>query len=239
MFDVSRTVVRQALGDLASEGLITRSRGRGTFVAEPKIEESLVQKLTGFYEDMVERGYQPETEVLEQTVIPASQKVADFLHIGEGTPVFKLGRKRSIQGEPILLVTTYISHSLCNGLEDEDFEDTSLYQILEEEYGLVIAYGRRTVEAVPANRYEADLLEVKKGAPLVLLDSISFLDDGTPLEYYHAVHRGDRTRFEVELVRYPDRGDRQNIFFSAEEPPRSSAIITGKLSSRTEEGETA
>jgi GntR family transcriptional regulator len=228
MFDVSRTVVRQALGELANEGLVTRSRGRGTFVAEPKIEESLVQRLTGFYHDMVDRGYKPETEVLEQIVVPASQKVANYLHLGKGTRVFKLNRKRSIDGEPIVLVTTYIPHALCVGMEDEDFSNSSLYETLENKYGLFIVSGRRTVEAVPANEYEAQLLEIEKGAPLILLDSISYLEDGTPIEYYHAVHRGDRTRFEVELVRYRNRNSNMKTLDRVEDPPRSSAIITGK-----------
>ena len=59
MFDVSRTVIRQALAELDHDGLIVRKKGKGTFVAEPKIGESLVQRLTGFYEDMVERGLTP------------------------------------------------------------------------------------------------------------------------------------------------------------------------------------
>ena len=45
------------------------------------------------------------------------------------------------------------------------------------------------------------------GAPLIKLESVSYLADGTPLEYYSALHRGDRTRFEVELVRIEGKGE--------------------------------
>ena len=55
MFGVSRTVIRQALDSLRQEGLVVRRKGRGTFVAEPKIGESLVARLIGFYQDMTER----------------------------------------------------------------------------------------------------------------------------------------------------------------------------------------
>ena len=62
MFDVSRTVIRQALGEMEHEGLIVRTKGKGTFVAQPKIMENLAQKLTGFYQDMADRGSPPVSQ---------------------------------------------------------------------------------------------------------------------------------------------------------------------------------
>lgn len=211
MFDVSRTVIRQALKEMEYEGLIVREKGKGTFIAEPKIAESLAQKLTGFYQDMVERGYTPITQVLKQEVAPASPKVATHLSLEPGTQVIKIERLRFVQGEPIVLVTTYLPYALCPEILDEDLSRQSLYILLEQVYGLVIARGRRTLEAVPANEYEAPLLQVEKGAPLVLLNSVSYLDDGTPIEYYHALHRGDRSRFEVELIRIREHGGVREI----------------------------
>jgi GntR family transcriptional regulator len=201
VYGVSRTVVRQALGEIELDGLIVRRKGKGTFVAEPKINESLAQKLTGFYQDMVERGHTPITQVLEHKVMPASKKVATYLGIAPDSEVVEIKRLRFVADEPITLVTTYLPYHLCPALADVDLTNRSLYQFLEQECGLMIARGRRTIEAVAANENEAELLQVDRGAPLILLDSVSYLDDGTPIEYYHAVHRGDRSRFEVELVR--------------------------------------
>ena len=201
VYGVSRTVVRQALGEIELEGLIVRRKGKGTFVAEPKINESLVQKLTGFYQDMVDRGLKPVTKVLMHEVQPALPSVAEYLDLPPGTPVFCIERLRFVENEPILLVTTYIPYALCPRLAEYDLSNQSLYAVLEKEFGLVISHGRRTVEAVPATEREARLLMVEECDPLMLLDSVTYLEDGTPLEYYHAVHRGDRSRFEVELIR--------------------------------------
>ncbi|MCB9451080.1 MAG: GntR family transcriptional regulator [Anaerolineaceae bacterium] len=201
MFSVSRTVIRQALQDLIHEGLIKRRKGKGSFVAPQKINEQLVQKLTGFYQDMVEQGLNPVTKVLQQQVIPASPTVANYLSLRPGTPVTEIVRLRSVENVPIMLVTTYVPVAYCPHLVDDDLSNQSLYTLLEDQYHLYIARGRRTIQAVAAKGQGAKLLDIPKGAPMFRLDSISYLPDGTPIEYYFAYHRGDRTQFEVELVR--------------------------------------
>jgi GntR family transcriptional regulator len=200
-YQVSRTVVRQALRELEYEGVITRQKGKGTFISLPKISEGLVQKLTGFYQDMIERGLKPGSQVLHQEVTPCNEKVARFLNIVPGEKVIDIQRLRFINDEPIQLVTTYIPYKMCPSLATTDLSNQSLYAFLEKECGICIAKGHRIIEAVLANEHEAELLGIERGAPLLLLDSVSFSDDGQPIEYYHALHRGDRSRFEVELVR--------------------------------------
>jgi len=211
MFSVSRTVIRQALSDLVNKGFLIREKGKGTFVAQPKIRESLVQKLTGFYQDMVEQGHTPRAQVLRQESVPASQKVSRCLQIKPGTPVIAIERLRFVQELPIQLVTTYIPFSICPSLLDVDLTNQSLYSFLEQTCNVFIARGHRSIEAVPANEHEARLLRVQRGAPLILLDSVSYSNDGTPIEYYHALHRGDRTRFEVELIRLKEHGNQDDV----------------------------
>lgn len=200
-FDVSRPVIRQALSELAAEGVVTREKGKGTFVATSKIKEGLVQRLTGFYQDMTAQGYTPVTHVLQQEVVPANAEIAGYLQLKVGDSVVKIERLRFIEDEPIVVVTTYIPLHLCPALEHEELSYQSLYSFLENTCGITIAYGRRMVEAVPASKYVAQLLNIRKGAPLIMLNSVSFTSDGIPVEYYFAYHRGDRSQFEVELVR--------------------------------------
>jgi GntR family transcriptional regulator len=206
-YGVSRTVVRQALRELELDSLISRKKGKGTFVSGPKINESLVQSLTGFFEDMTRRGHTPHSLVLRHDIVPAKTKIAGYLQLEPDDLVHVIERLRSVEDAPIVLVTTYIPHRLCPTLMQFDLNKDSLYTILENEFQLEISHGTRSVEAVAANEREAQLLDIPTGSPLILLNSISFLSDGTPLEYYHAVHRGDRSRFVVELVRKRDSVD--------------------------------
>jgi len=219
LYGISRTVVRQALLELELEGAINRRKGKGTFVSLPKINEGLVQKLTGFYQDMVEKGLKPTTKVLHQNVSSADEKVAQFLGIKPEDKVIDILRLRFINEEPIQLVTTYIPFEICPALASVDLTNRSLYEYLEKEHGIFIARGRRYIEAVLANDVEASLLNIARGAPLILLDSISFAENGRPIEYYHALHRGDRSRFEVELRRLRESDgnqlDRENHFSEA------------------------
>jgi GntR family transcriptional regulator len=201
-FTVSRTVVRQAIRELENQGYLTTEKGIGTFIAKPKIIESFVQRLSGFYEDMAARGFRVTTRILKQELVAAPRTVAEALRVAVNTPVVTLGRIRMLNEEPSVYVNTYVPQEICPKLLRADLENKSLYAFLERECGLKIHKGHRYIGVSLANEYEASLLEVEAGSPLIELDSVSYLKDGRPFEYFHALHRGDRTRFEVELLRY-------------------------------------
>jgi len=220
-FDVSRTVVRQALKELSYEGLVVRRKGKGTFVASPKFTESHIQELSGFFKDMLDLGHTPYSQILRQEVTPASSVVAERLALQVGAPVVQIDRLRFVEDEPLVLVTTYLPYQLCPQLVDADLAHRSLYEYLETVCGLTLARGRRTIEAVAADEYQAGLLRVKPGAPLILLNSVSYLEGDTPIEYYKALHRGDRSRFEVELIRYSEYGAPGHNL------PRGSGFVVG------------
>jgi GntR family transcriptional regulator len=200
-FDISRTVVRQALKELQNQGYLTTEKGRGTFIARPKITTGFVQNIIGFYEDFTKLGYKVTTHIIQQELTPATPHVAEELHIPVNASVITLSRLRKLNGEPSVYVTTYIPHELCPQLLYEDMENRSLYAYLEG-LGLEIHKGHRYIGVSLANEYEASLLGIEVGSPLIELDSVSYLRDGRPLEYFHALHRGDRTRFEVDLIKY-------------------------------------
>ncbi len=204
-YKVSRTVVRQALLELELAGLVIRHKGRGTFVAGQKVNEGLAQKLTGFYEDMTGRGKNLKTRVLTQKTIPADEELAKKLNVEVGADLIEVHRLRFVEDEPLVVVTSYLPASLCPQLGDVDLTDRSLYQYLEEECHISISRSYRTLEAAAVNKENALLLEIDEGDPVVRLEALSYLEDGTPVEYYRAFHRGDRARFEINLIRMHDK----------------------------------
>lgn len=201
-YDVSRTVVRQALAELETEGVIERVKGRGTFVAPRRTAARLVQSLTGLFEDVAARGAHLRSEVRRQEVVPADGQIADQLQLSPGAPVVMIERLRFVDEEPWVLATTYLPYDLAPGLVHDDLRDQSLYALLETSYGVRLTHGRRGVEAGVASDELAAALGVAPGAPVLVLRSLSFADD-RPVEVFVAYHRADRSRFEVTLQRTP------------------------------------
>ena len=198
---VSRGVVRQAMTELCYEGVIYRQRGRGTFVSSPKTAEGLISGLRGLVDDAALRGQVVESRVLVLRQVPATNGVATNLNLAANEPVVELERVRSLDGEPHVLTVTYLPAALVPGLVHRDLNGAgSLYRILRQDYGLPIVSSRRRVEAATAGTREARLLEVERGAPLLVLYSTSYTTDRRALEYFTAFHRGDRSAFEVELT---------------------------------------
>ena len=198
---ISRTVVRQAMSSLERKGLITKKSGKRSAISVPAYNGSLMQNLRGFYEDAVAGGQKPTTCVIDFKVVPAKGEVAEALRVQEGDPVIMLNRLRFLDGEPEVLVVTYIPESKCRNLIHEDLTNQSLYELLSHKYGLTIARGYRTVEAIALDRADAKLLGLRSKSPALLLKSVGLLEDGSPLEFFVAKHRGDRSKFHIELVR--------------------------------------
>ncbi len=197
---VSRGVVRQALSELRHDGLIERERGRGTFVSQPKTAQGLIGSLRGLADDAALRGQRIDSTVLRLVERPPDELIAEKLRLAPGAPVAEIERLRTLDGEPWVLVVTYLPAALVPGIVRHDLGGAvSLYRVLREEYGLVPASAVRRVEAAVTDAREAHLLRMRVGEPLLVLRSISYTADEHPLEYFVARHRGDRSAFEVEL----------------------------------------
>jgi len=209
MYGVSRTVVRQALSELEVEGVVIRDKGRGTFVAPAPANAGLIASLTGLYEDVAARGLELHSQVKKIGVVPADDSQAAALQIEVGDPVVHIERLRFVSDEPWVFAVNDLPRWAVAGLEHEDLTDRSLYQVLEEECGVRLVHGRRVVEAAQAGARLARMLGVRSSDPLLVLRSVSFGQHGRPVESFVAFHRGDRSRFEVD-VRRQNRGRRGN-----------------------------
>jgi GntR family transcriptional regulator len=198
-YEISRMTVRQAINNLVSDGYLVRKRGKGTFVAAKKIEQPL-KGLTSFSEDMRARGMEPGTNVLEFRIIPANQSLAQQLDIREGGDIYEIRRIRLADQLPMALETAYVPCALVPGLTRE-IVSGSVYEFIENELGLKIKSGVQVLEASVARKVEAEILQMKEGAPVLLIQRNSYLENGQPLELVKSIYRGDRYKFTIEMER--------------------------------------
>jgi GntR family transcriptional regulator len=199
-YEVSRTVVRQAVDQLALDGLIVKVKGVGAFVADRKVDATFIQRAAGFHDEMVQQGRKITGRVLEQRVIPATVRVAAQLEIPIGAEVVQFDRVRFVDDVPAQVVYTRLPYTRFPGFDEIDMTDRSLYQVLDERYGCRPATGRRRVEARGAEAAEAPLLDIAEGAPVLVMQSLTRDALQRPFEWFVAVYRADRFQFDIELV---------------------------------------
>jgi GntR family transcriptional regulator len=198
-FGVSRVTLRRSLEEMALAGTIVRS-GAGWMVASPAIGEP-PNVLMSFSEMAASRGLKPGGRVLDRRQRPATIDEADALRLAPGAPLFELERLRSLDDVPILIDRTRIPLSLTPGLFEMDLDGRSLYEALEQTFGLRPARARLTVEAIPADERRARLLGLEPGEPLLLCRQQSEDQAGRQIELCDMVYRGDRYRFMATLER--------------------------------------
>ena len=201
--EISRMTVRQALVFLEREGMLSVQPGVGTFVAAPKLTYDALH-LVGFAEETMRQGGAVVSRVIGLTIDQPPPSVTSRLQLPKEASVIKIVRLRSAGGDPVVLETSYIRMDGCAGLEHEDLEAESLYSLLETRFGLQLANASQTVEAHAASEFEAEVLDIHAGVPVLIAEGVTFTVEDQPIEYFKAVYRADRVSLAMESRRPTD-----------------------------------
>lgn len=197
-YGVSRLTVRQAVGDLAAEGLLEPKQGVGTFVAQPKPFQVKLSRI-GYTARMKLAGYEPKSRVVSVMETNASKGVAQRLLLDEGDSIYEIIRIRFLDDIPVMVETARVPARLAPGLLKHDLTQ-SLYDILQTHYGVHVTQGEQFIEPILLTDYDADLLNVKQGSLGLLVDSLAWDKQGKPMEKSTGIMRGDKTRYYFRLL---------------------------------------
>jgi GntR family transcriptional regulator len=217
-FNISRTVVRQTLQELKNDGYIMTKKGKGTYITEPEISENITQNLVGFYETWTAMGLKVENVILGLEKNNPNKEVKDALKLDENDEVIILRRLSKLNDKPYSISVNYIPFKPLKNLLNEDFRFTGLYTLLEKKYNMELTHGQSTIQIALATKEEAELLNVKKGDPLFLLEGISFLKNDKPMVFYHTVHIGERSKIRVEIRKNKTFGKAENSYSDTPDP---------------------
>ena len=200
MFTISRTTVRQAITEMVQEGWLYRVKSKGTFVARTKLKQDFIKRLETFNEQMTRIGCTPSTELLLCETIHFPERGTAHLDLPAEGEYIHIFRRRYADAEPIVTVETYIPYQRCAFLLDHDLSKESLYEVLAVNDRTRICRVSRILEAVSATVKDAESLKVRVGKPIQLSVTAGFNQYGEQIEYSIARYRGDRNRFEVDLL---------------------------------------
>src|SRR3984885_3913298 len=132
-FNVIRTTIRMTIQNLVGQGLVEIRRGKGTFVAQPRITQELTE-LTGFVEDMQVLGRHATARLLDKKIVPATEAVARQLALPLGTDVVQILRVRLADGVPLSFDETYLPEELGQKVMADDLVTEPIFSLLEQRY---------------------------------------------------------------------------------------------------------
>jgi GntR family transcriptional regulator len=199
-FNVSRTTIRTTIQNLVRQGLIEIRRGKGTFVAQPKITQELTE-LTGFVEDMRVIGRHATARVLDKKVVPATDSVARQLALPIGTAVVQIFRVRLADGVPLSFDETYLPEEIGRKVMADDLATEPIFSLLEQRYSTPLLEAEYQLEASIADATVAMALAVSPGSPIFLIERTSYSLRHRPVDYEKLHYRGDCIRFKTRLAR--------------------------------------
>lgn len=185
---VSRITARQALDTLEQLGLVYREQGRGTFAAEPRLHH--VEGFSSFSEYVIKRGRQPSSRIIKQELIDADESLQNHLKLQPDEQVLQLVRLRLADNTPLALQSAYLPHRICPGLENEDLASRSLFDTLREKYAVYPTWTEPEICAAAATKTEAELLELEPGAPVLVVNALTYTDTFEVVEQVRTVYRG-------------------------------------------------
>jgi GntR family transcriptional regulator len=209
MFEVSRITIRQALGDLQKEGLIFKVHGKGSFVSQPKTVQNITS-LQGFAEGMASEGHEIVNRVVSFNFVAADAEVAAKLGLDEGARVAEIHRVRLLNREPTSYEITFLPEALGKKLQRADLVTRDIFLILENDCGVALGSADLSIDAIPAHPPISHALELKKDAPLLRVERLTYDSERHPIDFEYLYFKGGTFQYRLRVDRKrPAKGRRK------------------------------
>lgn len=196
-FDVSRTTVRTALNQLTLEGYLVRHQGKGTFVADQKVRQTLTQTVKRYSDQIEVQGKSAKISLLSIDVFPADERYKQLLDVEINDPIQRIERVRQANGEPTQYEIAYIPWSVAPGITKEQAE-LSLYSSLKDDFHVHVAKTTEHVEITLADERICTHLKCEANLPCFYIETVAKDPKGKKIEFSRSYFRGDKTSFVIE-----------------------------------------
>lgn len=201
-FGVSQGTVRKAIDELASENLLLRRQGKGTFVAthaEQRIQYRFL-RLRPDQGDLASEG-PAERQILDCKSILASAEVARALGLRTGESVIQARRVLSFSGVPTILEDLWLPGAPFKGLTAQQLTDFSgpTYAMLELAFGVRMVRAEEKIRAVLPDTEQAARLNTSTAEPLLSVTRTSYTYKDVPMELRRGLYRTDHHHYRNDL----------------------------------------
>lgn len=198
-FNVSQGTVRKAIDEMAAENMLVRRQGKGTFVATHSDPRSFYRFLRLVADDG--KAMQAVSDPFFCEIINATPEVAAVLGLQAGDRVVHVKRVLRFNGEPVVFDQIYLAADLFNGLTLEALRrgERSLYSLFESDFGVRMIHAEEHLRAVGADAQSADLLGVRLGEPLLLVERTAYTYGNKPVEWRRGLYCTQRHYYRNDL----------------------------------------
>ncbi|MGN8108649.1 GntR family transcriptional regulator [Paraburkholderia sp. 22098] len=198
-YNVSTGTVRKAIDLLVSDGVLTRTQGKGTFVRRPRFDSSLFR----FFRFVSRDGQpvRPTARVLRREVVKPSEEIRNALRMKASEKAIHLSRVRMIEGQAVLSEEIWLPRARFEALAAlplDKFEDL-LYPLYERLCKQMVASATEILRVEQATAETASLLGMKTGSPVILVHRVASDFAGTPFEWRSTRGAADTFQYQVEI----------------------------------------
>lgn len=200
-YGLNRHTVRQAVNELTKRGTLYKLKGKGTFVAGSSFN-SVQYKLarqSRFSHNIMEMGLVPGAKILKTSEVEAPGPAAEILELKPGSKVVIIELVRYVNDEPFCAVTSYFPAARLPGLAEKLKDFTSLYRVIENEYGILPCRVRSTFHASFSSPEDTAVLNIPLDTPILRVDSVMKTESGIPIQYDSVRYRCDRGKIIVDF----------------------------------------
>ena len=201
-YRVSQGTVRKAIDELATDNLVVRRQGKGTFVATHS-EQHVQFRFLKLVPDSGTPGSEgpAQREIIDCRRARASADIARALALRTGDAVLQARRVLSFAGTPTILEDIWLPAAPFKGLTAERLAnyDGAMYALFETEFNVRMVRAEEKIRAEPAIDGRELLLKMPHGSPLLSVERIAYTYKDTPMELRRGYYRTDTHHYRNTL----------------------------------------